>query len=389
MDADQHPSCGNPIQGPALKRAVKGGRFVATKTAADPGSVGFHIPETINPHVPLAETARKHTSALISFKNTGQTRELVDFHADALAVTHADEAGALDPEAVRLACRAPGYRPAEGLPSWVSMITIGADVQVDRIEGDVAGWGAVEVAAEGEASKFRLDRSGWTTWKVGTRFFRLLRAGIAYEVLRGDPNTDGPWHLLNALRMKPWRIGGPEGPALRPTLCLVDAGGLHTERVRAWSRSNDASAAACKGSSRAGSPLHRQARTRPMLAEYGKPLIFVGTDAAKDIALGSIRRATISGDKSWCWPDDGDDSGYDWRYFAGLVASERRVTVESRITKHLPSRYVKTPGQANEALDTAVYGLAALSVVGLGRLIENARILGSDGGENARLRVVA
>ena len=380
------PSCGDPIPGPALKKALARGRFIPTKTPADPGSVGFHIPETINPHVPLAETARKFMSATVAQKNTGQTRELIDFHADAMAVTHADGAGVLDPEAVRVACRAPGYRPDDFLPAWVSLITGGVDVQGDRLEADFVGWGAVEVAVEGEASKFRLDRSGWTTWKVGSRFFRLLRAGICYSVFAGDPNTDGPWHALNEIRMKKWRVGGPAGPMLRPALCLVDSGGHHVERVRSWSRSNDASAAACKGSSRPGSPLHRLARTKSILQEFAKPLCFVGTDAAKDITLGCIRRATISGDRSWCWPDDGAAAGYDWRYFAGLVASERRVTTESPKTKHLTSRYFKLPGQANEPLDTSAYGLAALSVVGLTRLIENARILE---GSHAHIRAAA
>ncbi len=371
------PKCTTPILGPALKQAMKRGRFVATKTPQDAGSVGFHIPEQINPNVSLAATARKHASALTAFKNTGQARELQDFHADALAETYADPDAVIDPEAARQQCRLPGYDPERHLPPWVSVLTMAADVQVDRLECEIAAFGALEVATEGEASRFKLDRRpGWQTWQLGGRHFRLLRAGVLYKVIDGDPNTDDPWTALNSLRARRWHIGRPDGPQIRPGLCLVDAGGHHTERVRAWSRANGPAAAACKGASRDGQPLHRLAQTKDILAEYGKPLCFVGTDAAKDIVLGSVRRATMTGDRAWCWPDS-DASGYDWRYFAGLCSSERRMLVESKIEKRVRSRYVKQPGQANEPLDLSVYTLAALSVLGLGRLVENARQLGA------------
>ncbi|MCY4502817.1 MAG: phage terminase large subunit family protein [Alphaproteobacteria bacterium] len=371
------PMCHSPISGRDLKRVVKQGRFIATKTAQDAGSVGFHIPETINPNVSLGATARKHASALTAFRNTGQGRELQDFHADALAETYADPDAVIDPEAARQQCRLPGYDPEVHLPSWVSMLTMSADVQVDRLEVEIAGFGAVEVATEGEASRFKLDRRpGWQTWQLGGRHFRLMRAGVLYKVIDGDPNTDDPWTMLNSIRAQRWRIGSTTGPEIRPGLCLVDAGGHHTERVRAWSRANGPAAAACKGASRDGQPLHRLAQTKDILAEYGKPLCFVGTDAAKDIVLGSVRRATMTGDHAWCWPD-GDGSGYDWRYFAGLCSSERRMLVESKIEKRVRSRYVKQPGAANEPLDLAVYCLAGLSVMGLSRLVENARQIGA------------
>ena len=112
--------------------------------------------------------------------------------------------------------------------------------------------------------------------------------------------------------------------------------------------------------------------TRDILAEYGRPLVFAGTDTAKDIILGSVRRSTLAADLSWCWPEDEAASGYDWRYFAGLCASEQRMMVESRLTGHAVSRYVKNPSVPNEPLDLAVYGIAALAVLGLPTLIQNA-----------------
>ena len=327
------PRCDTRLPGKVFKRALKAGRFVATRKPAEAGTVGFHIPEIIHPGVPLAETARKQASAHTAFKNTGQARELQDFHADALAQTYTDPQLAVDPELARIACRLPGYDPAEFLPPWVSLVTMAADVQVDRLEIEIAGWGAVQVSDEGEASRLKLDmRTGWTTWRVGDRHYRLLRCGVHYDKLTGDPHTDEPWAKLNALRMKRWRIGRPDGPELRPGLTLCDAGGHHTERVREWSRSSDASAAACKGASRPGQPIFRLASTRDILAEYGKPLCFVGPDATKDIVLGSVRRATMTGDHSWVWPD-GEKGNYDWRYFHGLLASEIKMAVESRIER--------------------------------------------------------
>ena len=236
-----------------LKRACERGWFESTRTPQDAGSIGFHIPETIAPAVPLAETARKHASALRAYKNTGQSRELNDFHADALAATYRDADTTVDPELARKNCKAP-YQPDVVLPAGVAAITIAADVQVDRLEVEIAGWGAVQVA-ETAATKLNLDkRAGWQTWRVGDRFFRLLRYGIAYKVLAGDPNGDEVWRALNDLRRRTWRVGSPDGPELRAGLTLVDAGGMHTERVRAWSRATDHTGAAVKGSSRPGQP---------------------------------------------------------------------------------------------------------------------------------------
>ena len=367
------PRCASKLPGKLFKRAVKAGRFVATRQTDEPGSVGFHIPEIIHPGVPLGETARKQASAHAALRNTGQPRELQDFHADALALTYTDPNATVDPELARVQCRLPGYDPAEFLPPWVSLLTMSADVQIDRLEIEIAGWGALQVSEEGEASRLKLDqRVGWTTWRVGDRHYRLMRCGVHYDKLKGDPHTDEPWAKLNALRMKNWRIGSPDGPELRPGLTLCDAGGHHTERVREWSRSSDASAAACKGASRPGQSIARLAHTRSILEEYGKPLCFVGGDAAKDVVLGSVRRATMTGDQSWCWPD-GEKGNYNWQYFHGLLASETKMQVESRIERRVTARYIKSPSQPNEPLDLAVYNLAALAIVGLHRLLENAK----------------
>ncbi|MDE0033308.1 MAG: phage terminase large subunit family protein [Deltaproteobacteria bacterium] len=369
------PRCDARMDSPAFKDACSRGRFTATRTAADKGSLGFHIPEQLSPAVPLAEQARKHTSALVAYRNTGQDRELQDFHADALAATYRDVNTTIDPEAARVACKA-RYNPDAFLPAGVACITMSCDTQDDRLEVEIAGWGAVEVAQDA-ATKLNLERRhGWQSWRVGDRFFRLLRYGIAYRVLPGSPDGDEVWQALNELRARRYKVGSPDGPELRAGLCLVDAGGHHTERVRAWSRSTDHTGAACKGASRPGQPLARTAHTRDITAEYGATgLTFVGTDAAKDIVLGCVRRSTLAADLSWCWPDDESAHGYDWRYFAGLCGSEQRMMVTSKITGFATSRYVKHPSVANEPLDLAVYNLSAVALIGLPRLIQNAAAL--------------
>ena len=370
------PLCEFRMDNAEAKAMIGKGWFDATRDAQDTGTIGFHISEILNPDVPLSETARKHASALRAFKNTGSSAELRDFHADALAQVYRDNDTSVDPELARQRCRA-AYNPDVYLPAGVSALTCAVDVQVDRLELEVVGWGALEVAAE-SSTKLNLDRrAGWTSWKVGERYFRLLRWGVMYLTIPGDPNTDGPWEALNKIRMRSWRIGSATGPELRIGLTLCDSGGMHTEKVRAWSRSTDHTAAACKGSSRPGQPISRPAVTSSILNEYAKPLIFVGGDTCKDIILGSVRRSTLTVDGSWTWPDN-ELHGYDWRFFTGLLASEQRVMVESRLTGFAVSRYIKNPSVANEPLDLACYGLAALSILGLPTLISN----------SARLRLV-
>ncbi len=94
--------------------------------------------------------------------------------------------------------------PLPEVPAGVGVLTGAVDVQDDRLEALVVGWG--------------VDDESW-----------LLR----HAVFDADPRTDAPWTLLDELRNRQWRhaLGG----AVDVAQWVIDSGFL-TPRVRAYCR---------------------------------------------------------------------------------------------------------------------------------------------------------
>lgn len=220
--------------------------------------------------------------------------------------------------------------PDKHLPEGVLAITVGADVQKDRIEATAFGWGIAEQC-----------------WAIEHRTFW------------GSPEQAQVWTDLDDFLNKKWRSS--TGQTMRINCALIDSGFL-TRNCYAFTKPRQARRVfACKGSARNGAPL----ATKRVVKMGRTVVMFVGTDTAKD-SLFSRLRLEEEGPRYIHFPHG---NGFDEQYFLQLTAEE----IRTRMHHGFPIRYYRKLRERNEALDCAVYAMAALDVLNpnFERLAEN------------------
>jgi phage terminase large subunit GpA-like protein len=224
-----------------------------------------------------------------------------------------------------------------GIPLGALMLTAAVDVQANRLELMVMGWGV-----------------GMERWVVDLK------------VIAGDPADERTWAALDELLKVRYRH--PSGVGLGILATGVDSGGHHTDevyqfcRVRRWRN-----VFALKGASRPGKPVIAQ---RPSMVDVtwkgqtergGAELWFVGTDTAKDWIYN--RYPFESGPGALHFANDLPDD-----FFAQCVA-ERKVARYVRGHKRI--EWIKGKAERNEALDLMVYNLAMAHYLGIARYKEH------------------
>jgi len=208
------------------------------------------------------------------------------------------------------------------LPAGVLVLSAGVDVQDNRLEVDVVGWGV-----------------GKESW------------GIAYEIIAGDTATQEPWVRLDAFLSRTWaRV---DGRPLGLWCACVDSGGHRTGEVYEFCRARLArNVFAIKGYAGAGRPLVGKVSTSNQLRV---PLYPVGADTGKEAVYS--RLALAEPGPGYCHFPIG--RGFDDEYFKGLVSEKRVVIVRAgrRVTvwKQVRAR--------NEPLDCRVYATAAMEIL--------------------------
>jgi phage terminase large subunit GpA-like protein len=240
----------------------------------------------------------------------------------------------------------------------VIFLTAGVDVQKNRLEVMVKGWGR--------------DKQSWV---------------VDYRVLPGDVQTLGPWLVLAAMLEERWGfvegLEGPEAlgaepPAPLPIVRMAVDMGYATDAVYGFLvQQHPERVFAVRGTSGqgalVGSPLTIDVgarRKRKASVRSGKLLVWpVGTDFAKSELHGWLRASAPTEEESaagqgwpagFChFPDDFSES-----LFQQLCAEQLVETVNKR-TGQLQYVWQLLPGRRNEALDTAVYARAAASRHGL------------------------
>jgi len=200
----------------------------------------------------------------------------------------------------------------------VKLLTAGVDVQGDRIEVQILGFGAFE-----------------ETWAV------------RYEVLPGDPAQRQVWGLLDGVLAEPYRTDA--GRELRVRVTCVDSGGHHQHQVLSYCglrRSRGVLAIKGVAGPRPIWPA-RSSRTRT-----NAQIFMIGVDTGKDVVYSRLR-IQKPGPGYIHFPIGG---AFDAEYFAQLTSE----AVQTRFKEGRPYRvWVLPDGRRNEALDTAVYALAA------------------------------
>jgi phage terminase large subunit GpA-like protein len=307
------PHCGVVIDESHKMPMLRAGKWRAT--APFKGTAGFYINELYSPWVAWKEMvanfleAKKLPETLKTFVNTSLA-ETWDPHR---------EGEGLDAETIQE--RTEPY-PAQ-VPEGVLLLTASVDVQDDRLECEVLGWG--------------IDRETWS---------------IDHRVIYGDPATSDVWVQLNDLLLAEYQH--ERGVTMKITISVIDAGGHHTEDVYRYVQQKAREKRriyAVRGHSMRGQPIFAKVSRNN---NYRVKVFYVGTDTAKEM-IYSYLAIDHAGAGYMHHPDT-----YDEAYFEQLTAERKMMTYDKgrSITKWLlPS------GKRNEALDLKVYNFAAYAIL--------------------------
>jgi len=271
---------------------------------------GFHLSELYSPWSTWEEMVRDFLEARKRQKE-GDHQDMKVFKNTRLALTW-DEDVSSDFKMDALLKRVQYYN----VPNEVLYITAGVDVQDDRLETLVVGWGL-----------------GEQSWIIDFRQFW------------GNPAINSVWdQLYNYLRT-------PMGNRMINS-SGVDTGGHHTQRAYQFVKANlHFRFKAFKGSSTHGNPI---APLRPSRNNKGKvPLYTIGVHAAKDLIFSRLRVDT---------PGPGYmnfNQVCDAEFFSQLTSEVKEKYYSGGQTLY---RYKKIENRRNEILDLFVYALTALKI---------------------------
>lgn len=216
------------------------------------------------------------------------------------------------------------------VPDRVAILTCGVDVQDDRIEYEVVGWGR--------------QLESWS---------------IAYGVILGKPEDATTWAKLDDVLMRgqdgrddAWQ--GKDGRKFVIQATAIDTGGHNTMHVYRYCRARDVKRVfAIRGKPEVGrnvAPIWPRSPT--MQSQYRVPLYEVGTTAAKT-DFSKFLAVETPGPRFCHMPKERMVNHGQW--FAQLL-SEKRKQMPGGIKRWV----VKYDKIRNEALDCRVYAYGAL-----------------------------
>lgn len=270
-------------------------------------------------------------------QGTGDTTLLQVFTNTRLARTWEREGNSVAEASVQ--ARAESYA-LRTVPRGVLLLTASVDVQGDRLELEILGWGRFEEC--------------WI---------------IDYRKLHGDPAQPAVWSLLDDVLRTP--LKNAFGLPLSISAAAIDHGGHHSAEVESFTRARAGRhVLAVKGVSSShvrkppiiGKPSDRDMDWKGRRVKRGAKVWPVGVDEVKH-RLYSRLALDRAGPGYVHTSRDLDDD-----YYKGLTA-ERYVT---RYVKGRPrGEWVLKQGQRNEPLDLWVYGYAAAAYLGMTRWKES------------------
>lgn len=249
--------------------------------------------------------------------------KLMRFMNTRLGETWADRSHDIKPNA--LMARAEPYS-LRTIPIGCLVLTGGVDVQDDRLEIKIKGWG--------------MDNKRWT---------------IDYHVIYGNPAEDKTWGALGQYLVDA-KFTNNFGKQLRLEATAIDTGGHHTHMVYAFVRRAPslgiARVIACKGASTygrtiLGKPSLQDVNWKGQTLKKGVALYIVGADTAKHLIYNLLNadKDKDPTERAMHFSQELDDG-----YFEQLVSE----TYNPR-----KNRWELKKGKRNEVLDTEVLCIAA------------------------------
>jgi len=300
------PFCKGVITDTDKYRILKQGKWIPEKSTGK--IAGFWINELYSPWVSFANLAYRYIEA----KKKPETMQV--FVNTSLGETWEEEGEQI--EDTEISKRREDY---ETIPEAVAVLTAACDIQDDRIEVLVVGWGAKE-----------------ESWHIEHRIFYGPTIGLDV------------WNELDDYLQK--TFVNDAGMILKISCVAVDSGYLPKKVYDFVKKRQSRRIYAVKGANSANAPLVN----RPRLAGKERVKLFqIGTQAAKDILFSRLRIDTF-GPGYIHFPRACDDE-----YFKQLTAERVRI----RLVKGFAVREYEKIRPRNEILDLWVYNIAAYAII--------------------------
>ena len=225
----------------------------------------------------------------------------------------------------RLYHRREYYPNDEVLPDGVLLLTAGVDVQHDRLECTIYGWG--------------LGRECW---------------GIEHRIIYGKPDDQTTWQQLDGILQKSFTL--KNGVSLSVSCACVDSGdGTYTSNVYQYTKARERLRVfSIKGRGGVGVPFI----SLPSKNNVGGATLFtLGVDSGKSLVMG--RLAIEEEGAGFVHYPMQSERGFGESFFKQLTAE----VLEKKFEKGVVKLAWKKIRERNEALDCTVYATAALELL--------------------------
>lgn len=213
------------------------------------------------------------------------------------------------------------------VPDGVIVLTAGVDVQDDRFEVEVVGWGY-----------------GKESW------------GIRYQKIYGDLLKEQVWNDLDQFLESVFYK--KDGTGLRIMSACIDSGGHHSVSVYRFTKDRfERRIFAIKGKGGADVPYIRNPTTNNRVKA---PLFTLGVDAGKCLIYQRLKVSAKG--PNYCHFPENEEAGYDETYFKGLT-SEKMVVRFRKGRSTVVWEIKDNAHKRNEPLDLRNYATAACEIL--------------------------
>lgn len=312
------PKCGCVERGaykPDPELLAKG-RWKATNSESR--IKGYHINSLCSPWVDLHKLVEEFVTARHNRDNAG----LMEFIN--LKLGEPWEERNTDEDLWEYLHKRREYYKDETLPDGVLMLTAGVDVQHDRLECSVYGWG--------------IDKECW---------------GIEHRVIWGSPESPDTWTQLDGFLQLPRCMGN--GTPLPIACTCVDSGdGAYTEIVYRYTKQREhLRVFSIKGRGGMDTPFINKPTKNNRV---GALLFSLGVDGGKSLVMSRLKIEDEG--PGYVHYTRQQSRGFDENFFQQLTAE----ILEQKFEKGAIKRSWKKIRERNEALDCFIYATAALEI---------------------------
>jgi phage terminase large subunit GpA-like protein len=301
-----------------VERDEKDEKWIRAEPHGRPRSIGFILNALYSPWMKWREIVQGFLKA------KGDPLRLQVWVNTVLGEVFKEKGVRLDAHPLLARCE---VYPAEPVPEQVLFITAGVDVQADRFEVELVGWG--------------LNYESWS---------------LDFIRIPGDPSVDGGiWDRLDHVLSR--HYDHPSGLKLIVAATAMDSG-YETQQVYKYCKDRlGANVWAIKGFDGPGRPVWDKPTKRN---KYKVPMFPVGVDTAKTTIYAHLRN-----DKPDDWAGEPVPGychfparePYDEEYFKQLTSE--KVVIRMAKNGVMKRQWIRRPGRRAEALDCRVYAYAA------------------------------